>query len=317
MKYLLFTAILTLTGYSFCQGTSQELYNKGQQAWENGDYKLWYQNNLDAAQKGHPEALLNVAFALDPYFSKRFPFPVEKDAVKAFEFYKKSADAGSREGAYMTGDLYRLGEGTTKNVPEAINYFKKAYELGHPKAANTLYQLMGNADDYIGFLQECIGRKNYAAAEELAIIYISGEIVQADISKAMKCLEAGEKANHGGCLYVMGYLYRNGFKKSPDGIVTLNNEDADIEKAVYYYNLAGKNGSTNALNNLGEMYLQGMEVKQDFELSFSNFEKSCNLENGYACYMCGMMIAVPYVTRDASLGEEFSQKAIKLGYQPE
>jgi TPR repeat protein len=281
-----------------------------------GNYQIWYDESLKAADKGNAEGMLNVAYAIDPYYAERFPYPTIKDAVKAFEYYKKSGDAGNVEGAYATGDLYRLGEGTPKDKDQAIVYYKKAYELGHPEAANTIYQMVG-IDLYLSYLKDCVARKNFDAAKELSIIYITGEIVDANIAEAMKYLELGDKGNHGGCQYVLGYLYRNGFKKAPDGVVSLSNENADVAKAVYYFELAAKNGSTEALNNLGEMYMSGMEIGEDFEKSFSNFEKSCGLNSGYGCYMCGMMISSGYVVRDEEAVEYFVTKAIDLGYQPE
>jgi TPR repeat protein len=159
--------------------------------------------------------------------------------------------------------------------------------------------------------------KIFDAAKELAIEYITGELVDANIAEAMRYLELGDKGNHGGCQYVLGYLYRNGFKKAPDGVVSLSSESADVEKAVYYFNIAANNGSTEALNNLGEMYMGGTEISEDFEKSFINFEKSCKLNSGYGCYMCGMMISTGYVSRDQEDVEFYVNKALDLGYTPE
>jgi TPR repeat protein len=309
--------IMTIINFSLFAQTSGEVeLENALIAYNNGNYQTWYDESLKAANKGNAEGMLNVAYAIDPYYAERFPFPLNKDSAKAFEYYKKSGDAGSVEGAYTTGDLYRLGEGTAVNEDQAIVYYKKAYELGHPEAANTIYQMVGT-ENYLSYLKDCVARKNFDAAKELSIIYISGEIVDANIAEAMKYLELGDKGNHGGCQYVLGYLYRNGFKKAPDGVVSLSNENADVAKAVYYFELAAENGSTEALNNLGEMYMSGMEISEDFEKSFSNFEKSCELDSGYGCYMCGMMISSGYVVRDEEDIEFFVTKAIDLGYQPE
>ncbi len=285
-------------------------------AFDNENYQTWYEESLKAANKGNAEGMLNMAYAFDPYYADRFPFPLNKDAVKAFEYYKKSGDAGNVEGAYASGELYRLGEGTSKNEEHALAYYKKAYELGHPNAANTIYQMIGT-EGYLTYLKDCVGKKNYDAAKELAIIYISGKIVEADLAEAMKYLNLGDEGNHGGCQYVLGYLYRNGFKKAPDGVVSISSEHADIEKALYYFEKAVIHGSSEALNNLGEMCMNGTEINEDLEKSFSYFEKSCELNSGYACYMCGMMISTGYIARDEENIEYYVTKAIDLGYQPE
>jgi TPR repeat protein len=306
--------ILSLSVFSQMPGQT-ELEN-AIDAYNNENYQTWYDESLKAANKGNAEGMLNVAYAIDPYYADRFPFPLNKDAVKAFEYYKKSGDAGSAEGAYTTGDLCVTGEGTAVNKDQAIVYFKKAFELGHPDAANTLSQMIGS-DIYLAYLKDCVGRKIFDAAKELAIEYITGELVDANIAEAMRYLELGDKGNHGGCQYVLGYLYRNGFKKAPDGVVSLSSESADVEKAVYYFNIAANNGSTEALNNLGEMYMGGTEISEDFEKSFINFEKSCKLNSGYGCYMCGMMISTGYVSRDQEDVEFYVNKALDLGYTPE
>jgi TPR repeat protein len=289
---------------------------KAESAYSSGNHELWYNECVISANSGNDTALLYLAWAFDPYYAEKFPFPKEKDAVKSFDYYKKSANAGNSEGSFMTAELYRLGEGVEKNLNEAIVYYKKAFSLNHPSAGEILYKVLGT-ENYIAFLKECVSNKNYNAAQELATIYINGSIVAANIDEAMKWLEIGEKNNHGGCLYVLGYLHRNGFKKGVDGKVTLNEDKSDINKAIYYYTLAGKYGSTDALNNLGEIYMGGIEVSQDYPKSFENFKTSCFLNNGYACHMCSVLLTGSLVKSDSTSAQQYANMALELGYQPE
>jgi uncharacterized protein len=301
----------------FSQIPGEAEFQKAQAAFNDRDYQVWFDESLKAAEKGHPEGLLYVAYAYDPFYAKNYPVPAQKDDKKAFEYYKKSGDKGSGYGAFTTGELYRLGEGTTKDDKMALDYYKKAYELGYTEAGPTIYQMLGaNASNYIAYLESCVQKKLFHAAEDLGFIYIKDEIITSDIPTAMKWLEIGDKNNHAGCIYIIAYLYRNGFKKGTDGKVTLNDKDANIPKAIEFYTKAANLGNVPSMNNLAEMYLQGLETKQDSAKAFEWFEKACNVNNGYACYMCSMMIVNQYITKPQEDAAKFSERALKLGYMP-
>jgi hypothetical protein len=316
MKYVLILCLLVTSGV-FAQKPGEAEYNKAMAALGERNFQVWYEESLKAAEKGHAKGCYNVATALDPIFAEKVPFPAEKDAVKAFQYYKKAGDLGDAQAAYETGELYRFGEGTEKDNAKALTYYKKAYELGHTKANVTVY-LMLNKDTtaYTAYLADCVNRKYFEAARDLAIIYISGDIVKTNMGTAMKWLEIGEKNNHAGCIYVIGYLYRNGFKKVKEGTITLNQSDADIPKAVEYYKKAAALGNTESMNNLAEMNMLGMEIKQDMPQAFDWFNKSCEAGDGYGCHMCSVMIVNQNVDKPMEEAAVYSRKSLNLGYVP-
>ena len=67
-----------------------------------------------------------------------FGFGVEENKEKAFELFKKAADLGSAQGALDAGKALYLGEGTKKNIKEALVYFEKSAEKGVDEAKDAL-----------------------------------------------------------------------------------------------------------------------------------------------------------------------------------
>lgn len=318
MKTIILTSVLTL---AVCcsvraQKPGETEYKKADTALKEKDFQAWFDESQKAAEKGHEGGLFFLGLAYDPEYSGQITVPKDKNAEKAFGYYKKSGDAGSYLGAYTTAMMYRDGNGIKQNRENAAEYFKKAYELGHSGALSSLYSVLSDTDKFTAYLKDCISRKNYDAARELAVIYIQGNIVTADVGEAVKWLEIGEKNNHAGCIYVLGYLYRNGFKKAADGKVVVNDKDADKSKAIEYYTKAGNLGNIESMNNLGEMYIQGLETAQDMKKAFYWFGKACDAEDGYSCYMCSFMISQEYVDKPMEESGKYLKKSMELGYDP-
>ncbi|RIA87324.1 hypothetical protein C1645_878101 [Glomus cerebriforme] len=72
---------------------------------------------------------------------------VEKNYIKAFEYYKKSADQGYLNAQFQLGYCYSNGIGigySTTNIKRAFEYYKIAAEKGHINAQNNLGILYEN-----------------------------------------------------------------------------------------------------------------------------------------------------------------------------
>jgi TPR repeat protein len=310
-----FSLLLSCALYAQKPGEAELL--KAQTAMNQGNMQVWFDESLKAANKGHADGLYYLGLAYDPEYADQLPVPATKSIEKSFEYYKKSGDAGNFEGAYMTAQMYRLGEGTARNMDMAIAYYKKSYELGHPNGLHAFYQLTPDKKVYIKYLEEGVAKNNFQSARILAEMYITGQDVPVSIPDAMKWLELGEKNNHPGCLYVIGYLHRNGYKKATDGKVTLFNKDANIPKAIEYYEKAAALGNTESMNNLAEMYLIGAEIPQDYNKSYQWFKKSCNAMDGYACFNCAYMLYYLFVEDPEGNIDAYARKSAEYGFDPE
>jgi len=80
---------------------------------------------------------------------------VEKNARKAVEYYRKSAELGSAHGQFNLGICYKFGDGVKTDLKETLKYYRLAAEQGNPLAQG-----------------------------QLGLFYRSGEIVKVDFNQA-------------------------------------------------------------------------------------------------------------------------------------
>jgi uncharacterized protein len=59
---------------------------------------------------------------------------VSKDLVEAVKWYRKSAEQGDAVAQWLLGFCYRSGEGVLKDPVEAVKWFRKAAEQGYAPA---------------------------------------------------------------------------------------------------------------------------------------------------------------------------------------
>src|SRR6266540_1931365 len=77
-----------------------------------------------AAEKGHKIAQYNLGRCYQNGMG------IEKDEIKAFEYYKKSAEKGYVEAQFQLGCCYYEGIGTEVNKDWAFDLYKVAAEKG-------------------------------------------------------------------------------------------------------------------------------------------------------------------------------------------
>jgi len=59
---------------------------------------------------------------------------VKSDYAKAMDYFKKAADLGNREAWRRMGAMYRFGDGTPKDYNKALECYKKAFDMGDAAA---------------------------------------------------------------------------------------------------------------------------------------------------------------------------------------
>lgn len=64
---------------------------------------------------------------------------------RLYQFQMRMAQQGSSEAAFIVAQMNEEGRGTTQNLPEAINWYKKAAQKGHQDAAKNVERLEGKA----------------------------------------------------------------------------------------------------------------------------------------------------------------------------
>ena len=99
------------------------------------------------AKEGNALASFKLATLYDPYFSKLFPYPPEKDPIKALELYQPSADEGFNKAFANIGNL-QLWQNTPHYDPvngcKAIRTYLDAPEMapGTRDSSSVQYMLM-------------------------------------------------------------------------------------------------------------------------------------------------------------------------------
>ena len=149
---------------------------------------------------------------------------VERDHVRAYEYFRRAADAGDIDGQVALAGMLLKGEGTEQDTATAVALYEAAAEKGNIKALNGL---------------------GYA--------YFFGKTVEKDEKKALEYFERGAILEvHGDSLYNAGYMYYNGIGTSVN----------KTKAAEYYEKAALKFGQFNAVYELGKMHLYGNGVER-------------------------------------------------------
>ncbi len=169
---------------------------------------------------------------------------IEQDYNKAFEYFKKSAEAGNVNAQYNLAVMYEDGLGTEKDINKAIKWYKKSAEYENEDAKEALKEL-GNEKSY----------------EEL-VIFVDDED---------KKQEEEQKEENSNELLKLGQKYYTGI-----GV------KQDYKKAFEHFKKCAENGNAQAQCNLAKMYEKGYGVKEDFEESIKWYKKSAEKGNKYA-----------------------------------
>lgn len=134
MKTKLFRSLSFVFAFALCsslllscgqsQGSAEENFQKGTEAYKNGQYKESVKWTQKAAEQGHEQAQYNLAIA---YFNGE---GVTKSEEKAVEWFRKAAEQGNGMAQFYLGLAYDKGDGVEENGEEAFKWYKKAAEQG-------------------------------------------------------------------------------------------------------------------------------------------------------------------------------------------
>ncbi|MBQ1258482.1 MAG: SEL1-like repeat protein, partial [Clostridia bacterium] len=115
----------------------------------------------------------------------------KKDPALAFEWYKKSSDAGYAPATYALGWCFKKGIGTEKDLKKAFSFYKLSAEMGYSYAENALGVCYHNGEGIEKDLKEAVKRYKKAADGgiasaqcNLADCYEKGSGTEKDLKKA-------------------------------------------------------------------------------------------------------------------------------------
>ena len=220
----------------------------------------------------------------------RSKMPKEPDYLK--KLMEDSINSGllsEEEKAMCYGSLAKIlhdGIGTSRNLPEAFEYFKKGAALGDVKAVAKVGQcyLYGEGVTKDGKLalewsEKAANEGNETGIRNVAVCYDFGTGTKKDAKMAIewykKLLDKVE--NDRFAMYRIAYCTIN-----PDKEYNMKADEAMMKEAFTYATKAVEGGEENANYLLGYLYMTGKVVMMDYNKAVAHFTKAANFGNSKA-----------------------------------
>ena len=198
---------------------------------------------------------------------------VPKSTETAVEWFKRAAELGDSNAMFNLADCYYYGDGVSQNAEAAVEWFKMAAELG-------------NSD----------------AMFNLAICYENGNGVPQNLETAVEWYKKAAELGNNKAKYNLAICYENG-----DGV------PKSAETAVEWYKKAAELGNSNAMYNLANCYINGDGVPKSAETAVEWYKKAAELGNSNAMYnLANCYINGDGVPKSAETAVEWYTKAAAL-----
>ena len=124
------------------------------------------------------------------------------DCVKNFKEYKTLSRYGHSDAMYTLAEMYRLGYGTEVNMRLATKWYRRSAKQDNPFAgykAAVIYLQEGELQDVdkaMRYLRNADRAELNEATHLLGMLYVEGELVPQDISKAKEYFTKSYEAEH-------------------------------------------------------------------------------------------------------------------------
>lgn len=160
------------------------------------------------------------------------------------------------------GERYWDGNGVEVNIQKAWEWFKKAAEAGGPEEKHDygirVIELalhsdsVANEKEAFKWFSQAAEANHVAAMASLAHCYRTGMGTAEDLTKAVSWYRKAAEKKHPDALLALGELSEDG-----TGV------EKSLANAVYFFKLAADHGSEEARFNLAFMYFDGRGVEKD------------------------------------------------------
>lgn len=222
-----------------------------------------------AAQREHPRGLFNYAQCL------HLGDGVSMNKEEAVKLFRKCADQHTMaEAQYKLGHVLRNGEGTDKNLPEALKYYHLAETQGHEIARLNLAAMYFfgegtpvNKPKAAGFYKKVASTGHSTAQYNYAVMLITGDGVPQNVEEAIEYLKKSADNGYPSAQHALALRYATG-----DGV------KEDKLEAFKLYQAASEKGHAKSLFQLGKMLETGDGVEKDILKAFGFYRTA--LEKG-------------------------------------
>ncbi len=293
--------------------TTQDYFERGNKAYEAGDYTLAFTNFSFAAENGHEVAAMKVGeiiydkkinivdyevplkwfskyakkgnskamFYMGMLLTQGF-HNVPQDFKEGIAWFQKSASLGDATSINNLGTFYLTGPqgALPRDVEKAKESFEKAWKMGNKSAVINLANLYTDPALPLYDLRmteklyrEALAAGNVDAYMKLARLYLTRNSIFYDTAKAVKMLREGLENKAEGCGAQLGYYYE-----------MLGNIDSCIvimERAIQL-------GDVTALPALAEVYFI-YPGKSDDKKGIALLEKAADRKNIKALNQLGII----------------------------
>lgn len=206
-----------------------------------------------------------------------------KEAAEQFE--KIIQDGENDFLLYRLGTMYYEGQGVEKDTMKALEYFQQSAEMNNPNALYALGKFYADKEMEIynpveaeKYFCSSIQEGNEYAKYSLAMLYVDKQSELYNPEKAIKTLiEAAEQSNDS-AMYRLGKIY-----------LAEEHGCQNYEKAISYFSQAAELGNNDAMYQLGKMYLSKEYGYLNYEKAISHLSQAAELKNYNAMYQLGKL----------------------------
>lgn len=208
------------------------------------------------------------------------PNPSETNPVVVPDVLQETltkAQAGDVQAQLDLGEAYLHGKIVSRDLEQAMQWFRKAAEQGNAMAQARLGVLIGNFrgkqnyDEALEWLRKSADQNCADGESGLAFMYHNGRGVEKDDDQAVKLFLKAAQQDNSNAEYELGFMYQSG-----EGV------SKDYVQAVSWYRKAADQGYPMAQYQLGEVYENGRGVDKDNAEAVKWFQKSADQGNPLA-----------------------------------
>jgi TPR repeat protein len=244
-----------------------------------------YQNELEIEKDKELNELYNKVIESEDSFAQYnlglHYYEIEKDEIKAFEWFEKSANQEQSDAQNYLGYLYENDIEMQKDLKKAFYWYQKSAENGNKFAQYNLisyylngwkideelieqendriqfglgyfYELQKDLEKSFYWYQKSAENGNKFAQYNLGLYYQNGCGIEKDEIEAFKWYEKSAEQNNSDAQNYLGFFYKNGISIRKD-----------LKKSFYWYQKSAENGNKIAQYNLGNFYRYGWEIEKD------------------------------------------------------
>lgn len=201
--------------------------------------------------KGNPEADFQLGLRAS---MQRLP---GESPIKAYEYLRRSADAGHLEASFLLGSLYLKGfAGQQPSLQAAERYLRQAAERGHAGAQEKIGQYhlshANNPSEAARWFQAAANQGLPSAENNLGLLYAEGKGVSKDPARAFELINRAASKGLPGAKHNLGLLYKSG-----NGVAT------DPARAKQLFEEAAQLGYQRSQYVLAQMHMKGEGIPQN------------------------------------------------------